>query len=72
MGNNHSELLKDKKVVEEINRYKWVESEKVGHDIGLEKASRDWLDNHAEAWIAQYSNKKPVAPNKPKKSFREL
>jgi hypothetical protein len=72
MGNNHSELLKDREVLGEIERYKWIESEKAGHDIGFEKASREWLDRYAGAWIARRPNKKSFSNNKPKKSFLEL
>ena len=36
-------LLKNRKVVEEINRHLWIESEKAGYDIGFEKAAEDWL-----------------------------
>lgn len=35
---------------EEILRHKWIESEKVGHDIGFEKALMDWIKNHREKW----------------------
>ena len=35
---------------EEILRHKWLESEKVGHDIGFEKALMDWIKNHREKW----------------------
>jgi hypothetical protein len=36
---NRIELLKDKDIVNEINRYKWLESEKKGIDIGFDKAA---------------------------------
>ena len=42
-----------KKFVEERNeilKHKWLESEKVGHDIGFEKALLDWVFNHREKW----------------------
>ena len=39
----HKELLKDRRVVEEINRHLWIESEKAGYDIGFDKAASDWL-----------------------------
>ena len=68
----HSELLKDKEVLVEINRYKWLESEKAGYDIGLEKASRQWLELNASTWLARHSNKKEVLNDKPKKSFRKI
>lgn len=32
---------------EEMNRYKWIESEKAGYDLG-EKAALDWIDKFAE------------------------
>ena len=47
-------LLKDKRVVEEINRHKWLESEIAGFDIGFEKASEDWIENYAQSWLAYH------------------
>ena len=44
-------LLNNKKVVEEINRHRWIESEKAGRDIGFERASTDWLDRFSQAWM---------------------
>ncbi len=35
---------------EEILKHKWLESEKVGHDIGFEKALLDWIVKHRSAW----------------------
>jgi hypothetical protein len=35
---------------EEILKHKWLESEKVGHDIGFEKALLSWVFNHREDW----------------------
>tara|TARA_R100000027_G_scaffold67699_1_gene67940 strand:+ start:21937 stop:22164 length:228 start_codon:yes stop_codon:yes gene_type:complete len=35
---------------EEILRHKWLESEKVGSDIGFEKALLDWIRKHREQW----------------------
>ena len=32
--------------VEEINKHKWIESEKAGYDIGWNKALIDWVQNH--------------------------
>lgn len=37
---------------EEILRHKWLESEKVGHDIGFEKALLDWIRNYRDEWRA--------------------
>lgn len=35
---------------EEILRHKWLESEKVGHDIGFEKALLDWIVRYRSSW----------------------
>ncbi|MCC5805306.1 MAG: hypothetical protein JJU00_03155 [Opitutales bacterium] len=37
---------------EEILRHKWIESEKVGRDIGFERALLDWIRNHRDGWRA--------------------
>ena len=43
----YQEFLKER---EEILKHKWLESEKVGHDIGFEKALLSWVFNHREDW----------------------
>lgn len=35
---------------EEILKYKWLESEKVGYDIGFERALLDWIRKHRDNW----------------------
>ena len=35
---------------EEILRHKWLESEKVGFDIGFERALLDWIVKHRSNW----------------------
>jgi hypothetical protein len=35
---------------EEIETYKWIESEKNGRDIGWEQAVTEWQDRHYRAW----------------------
>jgi hypothetical protein len=42
---------------EEILRHKWIESEKVGHDIGFEKALLDWIVKHRATWRTQRQQK---------------
>jgi len=37
---------------EEILRHKWIESERLGYDIGFERALLDWIRKHREAWRA--------------------
>ena len=34
----------------EIMRHKWIESEKLGRDVGFERALVDWIKNHREKW----------------------
>lgn len=38
---------------EEILRHKWIESEKVGHDIGFERALLDWIVRYRSGWRDQ-------------------
>jgi hypothetical protein len=35
---------------EEILKYKWIESERLGYDIGFEKALLDWVTKHRAQW----------------------
>ena len=37
--------------LEEINRHKWYESEKAGHDIGFERALTEWSLKHRPGWL---------------------
>ena len=37
-------------ILREIERHKWLESEKAGQDIGGNKAALDWLAHHYERW----------------------
>jgi hypothetical protein len=52
-----AELLKDKDIVNEINRYKWLESEKAGTDIGFERAAREWIYAYSKQYLAQRPGK---------------
>lgn len=54
---NNSDLVKNSVLYkeflaerEEILRHKWIESEKLGHDIGFEKALLDWIVKHRSTW----------------------
>lgn len=55
---DREKLLQDKKVVEEINRHKWLESEMAGHDIGFDQAADDWFKNYAPSWVTYHNNGK--------------
>ena len=35
---------------EEIKKYKWIESEKAGGDIGWERAMREWMHKYFPDW----------------------
>jgi hypothetical protein len=35
---------------EEVLRHKWLESERMGRDIGFERALIDWVLNHRTKW----------------------
>ncbi len=50
-NNTVEKLLADKRVVAEIERHLWIESERVGYDIGYEKAQEDWLKKFSLAWM---------------------
>ena len=59
MDTKHKEkLLSDRRVVEEIHRHQWFESEKAGHDIGFESAAEDWFNKFAKTWIQYHMPKK--------------
>jgi len=37
---------------EEILKHKWIESERLGYDVGFERALLDWIRKHRESWRA--------------------
>jgi len=39
--------------VEEIAKYKWFESQRVGTDIGWIKASDEWFAKHFADWVRE-------------------
>ena len=57
----NQKLLKNKKVIEEINRHRWIESERAGHDIGFERASTQWLDEFSKAWMQYHMPKQKAS-----------
>ncbi len=44
----------------EIERHKWIESEKAGHDLGRD-AVLDWIKNNAAAWRNWYETREEAA-----------
>lgn len=52
---------------EEILKHKWIESERLGYDIGFERALLDWIRKHRDSWRAarraQLAPKSATPPN---------
>lgn len=46
---------------EEIMMHKWLESEKVGYDIGFERALMDWRVKHRSKWIESRMKERSLA-----------
>ena len=69
MDETRRELLNNKGVVEEINRHRWLESEKAGHDIGFQPAAEDWLKRFSTAWMQYHTPEKLKA--RPEKFEKE-
>jgi hypothetical protein len=44
----------------EILRHKWIESEKVGYDIGFERALLDWIVKYRTTWRKNRKNQPPA------------
>jgi hypothetical protein len=68
MSDADSNLLKGSRLYreflaerEEINRHKYYESQKVGHDIGFEKALLDWVAKHRKNWREERRRKHQAA-----------
>jgi hypothetical protein len=40
--------------LEEINKHKWLESERVGHDIGFDHAQADWTLKYRSRWLRHW------------------
>jgi hypothetical protein len=45
---------------EEILRHKWLESERLGYDIGFERALLDWIRKHRDSWRAARRSGSPT------------
>ncbi len=65
----NAELLENKDVVQEINRHRWIESEKAGADIAFETAARDWLNRFSDGWLAYHKLEAKAAPKRSAKKF---
>ncbi len=45
---------------EEIMKHKWYESERAGHDIGLDRARTDWTIRHQAGWLRRRQSETPL------------
>lgn len=50
----------------EILDFKWLESEKVGHDIGLDKAKIQWESRYFNKWKTWLNTQKNTPPSGPR------
>lgn len=68
------ELLKNKLVVEEINKHLWIESQKAGYSIGIERATDEWLRLYAMGWMKYHMPEKyeKLMTKKNRKSVRKV
>lgn len=67
-----AKLLKDRRVLDEIRRHLWIESERAGYDIGFDRAAQDWLENFSKAWMQYHLPKrKPPVKKKAAVSLRK-
>jgi hypothetical protein len=57
----NAELLKDERVIKEIERHKWLESEKAKKDIGFDQAAKDWLNRYSDSWKAKNGSQTKTA-----------
>ena len=60
-----------KEVVEEVQKYKWIESEKLGYDIGFERAAKEWMEKHGELFEKYYESLTEQDPAPVKKPARK-
>ncbi|MFH0754772.1 MAG: hypothetical protein V2A70_09410 [Candidatus Omnitrophota bacterium] len=51
---DRKELLKNTSVLAEIDRHKWLASERAGRDIGFERAADEWFVKEAEGWAKMH------------------
>lgn len=63
----NAELLNDPRVVKEIEKHKWFESEKAKKDIGFDKAAQDWLERFSETWKSKNLSTKKTSTRSAKR-----
>lgn len=65
------ELLKDQRVMEEIHKHLWIESQKAGYNIGIERATDEWLRLYAEGWMRYHMPEKLKKSEVKNNSFKK-
>ena len=60
-------------VMAEINEYKWLESEKAGFDIGISRATREWIEKYYDQWFSSNAKNyiKDLAENETRDKQRQ-
>ena len=59
---NSQDLLKDRRIVQEIHRYQWMESQRLGHELTFDQAANDWFQKFSLEWVRHYMMPKPRRP----------
>jgi hypothetical protein len=53
-----SRLLEDPRAIKEIEHYKWIESERLGMDIGEKRAVMEWISHYGCYWLMTHRRDK--------------
>jgi hypothetical protein len=40
--------------VQEIQKYKWIESERLNHDIGFDRAALEWINLYSDSFRSHW------------------
>ncbi len=51
---NSQELMKDRRIIQEISRHQWMESERRGYVMGFEEAANDWFRRFSLDWVRHH------------------
>tara|TARA_R110002049_G_scaffold106721_1_gene254231 strand:+ start:469 stop:669 length:201 start_codon:yes stop_codon:yes gene_type:complete len=54
-GSPYAQFLAER---EEINRHKWITSQREGRDIGFERALNEWANDHRIQWRKEQAEDK--------------
>lgn len=66
-------FLKDELAIIEIRKHKWIESQKLGYEIGFATAAVDWVKKYGMKWRkAQLEQKLPSDLFSEKRKFRRF